>query len=88
MLCGPPDKILSAQSRHQQIVQQLPTDWLLYEEMTRTHLLSQIKSCTAVSAVTVALFAGPGKVVNETVKAVEESAHLRGSFPGMMTPLW
>ena len=85
VLCGPPDQILSAQSRHQKIVAKLPTDWLLYEEMTRTHLLSQIKSCTAISAVTVALFAGPGKVANDTVKTVEESAHLRAPFPGRIS---
>ena len=63
---------------HRQTVNKLPTDWLLYEEMTRTHLVSQIKACTVISAVTVALFAGPAKLPQDTVKGIEESCTLRG----------
>ena len=49
----------SIDNAHQRTIAALPTDWLLYERVgksSRRH--STIKCCTAVSAVTVALFAG------------------------------
>ena len=78
VLCGPPDQVLTSAMKHRQTINKLPTDWLLYEEMTRTHLVSQVKTCTVMSAVTVALFAGPAKLPPETVKMIEECCPLRG----------
>ncbi|ESO09137.1 hypothetical protein HELRODRAFT_110038 [Helobdella robusta] len=47
---------------HNVAVSRLPTDWLAFEEMTRMHRTLQVKSCTAISPITVALFAGPAKL--------------------------
>ena len=46
----------------------LPTDWIFYEEMTRAGTLACIRCCTAVSAVSVAIFAGPAKLPPNAVK--------------------
>lgn len=40
-------------------VSALPSDWILYEELNRAGNLCQIRMCTVVSPITVALFAGP-----------------------------
>ena len=56
---------------HSSTVSHLPSDWLIFEEMTRAHRLAQVKCCTLVSPVTVALFAGPGKLALENVREAE-----------------
>ncbi|XP_066516299.1 3'-5' RNA helicase YTHDC2 isoform X2 [Hoplias malabaricus] len=43
-------------------VQSLPTDWLIYDEMTRAHRIASVRCCTAVSPLTVALFGGGSKL--------------------------
>nr|XP_055054283.1 3'-5' RNA helicase YTHDC2 isoform X2 [Misgurnus anguillicaudatus] len=39
-------------------VESLPTDWLIYDEMTRAHRIASIKCCSAVTPLTLALFGG------------------------------
>ncbi|XP_062844381.1 3'-5' RNA helicase YTHDC2 [Trichomycterus rosablanca] len=43
-------------------VQSLPTDWLIYDEMTRAHRISSVRCCTAVTPLTVAVFGGCAKL--------------------------
>ncbi|KAJ1522358.1 hypothetical protein ONE63_002650 [Megalurothrips usitatus] len=44
--------------REEKVPQGFPTDWILFEEMSRAGKLCQIRMCTVVSPVTLALFAG------------------------------
>ncbi|KAK3527693.1 hypothetical protein QTP86_034156 [Hemibagrus guttatus] len=43
-------------------VQSLPTDWLIYDEMTRAHRIASVRCCTAVTSITIALFGGCSKL--------------------------
>ncbi|OXB52885.1 hypothetical protein ASZ78_015138, partial [Callipepla squamata] len=43
-------------------LQTLPADWLVYDEMTRAHRIANIRRCSAVTPVTVALFSGPASL--------------------------
>ncbi|TSL28277.1 putative ATP-dependent RNA helicase YTHDC2 [Bagarius yarrelli] len=43
-------------------VQSLPTDWLIYDEMTRAHRIASVRCCTAVTPLTVAVFGGCAKL--------------------------
>ncbi|XP_053341689.1 3'-5' RNA helicase YTHDC2 isoform X1 [Clarias gariepinus] len=43
-------------------VQALPTDWLIYDEMTRAHRIASVRCCTAVTPLTVAVFGGRAKL--------------------------
>ena len=56
-------------------VSKLPTDWLVYEEMTRAHRLAYVRCCTVVSPVTVAMFGGPAKLPPDTIREAESGAH-------------
>ncbi|KAL1448823.1 hypothetical protein WDU94_000080 [Cyamophila willieti] len=52
-----PDQKVSV--AHTKAIQSLASDWLVYEEMSRTGNLVHVKTCTAVTPLSVALFAGP-----------------------------
>ncbi|XP_072272182.1 3'-5' RNA helicase YTHDC2 isoform X2 [Pyxicephalus adspersus] len=54
-------------------VQPLPTDWLIYDEMTRAHRIANIRCCTVVTPVTVAIFAGPSRLPGDALQ--ESSVH-------------
>ena len=56
---------------HSIAVNRLPTDWLAYDEMIRLHCVAQIKSCTVISPVTLAIFAGPAKLSQQFIKDAE-----------------
>ncbi|KAK2151127.1 hypothetical protein LSH36_375g06007 [Paralvinella palmiformis] len=56
------------------VINVLPTDWLMYEEITRAHRLAQVRCCTLMSPVTMAIFAGPAKLSNDIVQEAEASA--------------
>ncbi|XP_058878708.1 3'-5' RNA helicase YTHDC2-like [Acipenser ruthenus] len=43
-------------------VQSLPTDWLIYDEMTRAHRIASIRCCSVVTPFTVAIFGGSAKL--------------------------
>ncbi|XP_058239188.1 3'-5' RNA helicase YTHDC2 [Hemibagrus wyckioides] len=43
-------------------VQSLPTNWLIYDEMTRAHRIASVRCCTAVTSVSIALFGGCSKL--------------------------
>ena len=69
MLGPPPNDVVP--NAHILSVSQLPTDWLVYDEMTRLHRAAHVKSCTLISPVTVTLFAGPAKLPQDVVKEAE-----------------
>ncbi|KAI5692972.1 hypothetical protein M8J75_005061 [Diaphorina citri] len=48
-----------ASTAHTKAVQGLASDWLIYEEMSRTGNLVHVKTCTVVTPLAVAMFAGP-----------------------------
>lgn len=56
-------------------INRLPTDWVAFEEMTRMRRMVQVWSCTVVSPVTVALFAGPAKLPQDAVRDAENAYH-------------
>uniref|UniRef100_A0A8C3JW07 3'-5' RNA helicase YTHDC2 n=1 Tax=Calidris pygmaea TaxID=425635 RepID=A0A8C3JW07_9CHAR len=56
-------------------VQALPTDWLIYDEMTRAHRIANIRCCSVVTPVTVALFCGPARLPSNTL---QEPSSFRG----------
>ena len=60
---------------HLAAVHRLPTDWLAYDEMTRLHRSAQVKSCTVISPVTIAMFAGPAKLPLDAIKEAECGLH-------------
>ncbi|KAL3867100.1 hypothetical protein ACJMK2_044331 [Sinanodonta woodiana] len=49
-------------------VTDLTSDWLLYEEMTRFNKMAFIRTCTLVSPITVAIFAGPAKLPADALR--------------------
>ncbi|XP_009958574.1 PREDICTED: probable ATP-dependent RNA helicase YTHDC2 [Leptosomus discolor] len=56
-------------------IQALPTDWLIYDEMTRAHRIANIRCCSVVTPVTVSLFCGPARLPNNSLQE-------HSSFPG------
>ncbi|NWT61676.1 YTDC2 helicase, partial [Erythrocercus mccallii] len=50
-------------------VQALPTDWLIYDEMTRAHRIANIRCCSVVTPITVALFCGPARLPSNALQA-------------------
>lgn len=65
-------------------VQSVPTDWLIYNEMTRAHRIASVRCCTAVTPVTVAVFGGCAKLPS---MALQEPYLPRGNAPGSPNPL-
>lgn len=44
------------------MAQGLPTDWLIYDEMSRGHRMASVRCCSVVTPITVALFGGCAKL--------------------------
>uniref|UniRef100_A0A1A8DHY6 RNA helicase n=1 Tax=Nothobranchius kadleci TaxID=1051664 RepID=A0A1A8DHY6_NOTKA len=54
-----PTSILSQlQSSTSKSAKTLPTDWLIYDEMSRGHRMASVRCCTLVTSITIAIFAG------------------------------
>lgn len=73
-------------------IQALPTDWVIYDEMTRAHRIANIRCCSVVTPVTVSLFCGPARLPSN---ALQEPASFRGTvgfgfgtFPLVCTSMW
>jgi len=47
---------------HSAVVKTLPSDWLIYEEISRSGQFCLARCCTVVSPITVALFAGAAQM--------------------------
>ncbi|KAM6985128.1 LOW QUALITY PROTEIN: 3'-5' RNA helicase YTHDC2 [Aplochiton taeniatus] len=60
-------------------VQSLPTDWLIYDEMTRAHRIASVRCCSVVSPVTVAIFGGcaklPGAALQEPAVTKDDAVN-------------
>ncbi|XP_029921977.1 3'-5' RNA helicase YTHDC2 isoform X2 [Myripristis murdjan] len=59
-------------------VQALPTNWLIYDEMTQGHRIARVRCCSIVTPITVAIFGG---CANTPPSALEESAVYKDSAP-------
>lgn len=46
----------------------LPSEWLLYDEMTRLRSVAAVRGCTLLSPICVALFAGPAKLSTDLIQ--------------------
>ncbi|XP_051523162.1 3'-5' RNA helicase YTHDC2 isoform X2 [Myxocyprinus asiaticus] len=57
-------------------VECLPSDWLIYDEMTRAHRIASIRCCSAVTPVTVAIFGGCAKLPSTALQ--EPTVHRGG----------
>ncbi|KAI1904626.1 hypothetical protein AGOR_G00007630 [Albula goreensis] len=62
-------------------IQSLPTEWLIYDEMTRAHRIASIRCCSAVTPFTVAVFGGCAKLPNTALQepAVQKADPLNES---------
>ncbi|KAM8961846.1 3'-5' RNA helicase YTHDC2 [Pelodytes ibericus] len=49
-------------------VQALPTDWLIYDEMTRAHRIANIRCCSVVTPVTAIIFSGPARLPSNALQ--------------------
>uniref|UniRef100_A0A3B3XD58 RNA helicase n=1 Tax=Poecilia mexicana TaxID=48701 RepID=A0A3B3XD58_9TELE len=47
--------------------QALPTDWLIYDEMSRGHRMASVRCCSLVTSITVAMFGGGTKLLSSTL---------------------
>ncbi|KAK3097209.1 hypothetical protein FSP39_007506 [Pinctada imbricata] len=49
-------------------IKSIPSEWIIYEEMSRANRFAMVTTCTAVTSVSVALFAGPSKLAPDSVR--------------------
>ncbi|CAH2296197.1 probable ATP-dependent RNA helicase YTHDC2 isoform X1 [Pelobates cultripes] len=59
-------------------VQALPTDWLIYDEMTRNHRIANIRCCSVVTPVTAAIFSGPARLPSNAMEEPSISSAVDG----------
>ncbi|CAE1330762.1 YTHDC2 [Acanthosepion pharaonis] len=50
-----------------------PSEWIVYEEMSRNNRLASVRCCTMISPITIALFTGPAKLSPEIIKEAESN---------------
>ncbi|XP_070780527.1 3'-5' RNA helicase YTHDC2 [Enoplosus armatus] len=48
--------------------QALPTDWLIYDEMSRGHRMASVRCCSMVTPITVAIFGGRAKLPSSALQ--------------------
>ncbi|XP_054253200.1 3'-5' RNA helicase YTHDC2 [Indicator indicator] len=75
VLSHPQFKKISPSNGQAAVIQALPTDWLIYDEMTRVHRIANIRCCSVITPVTVSLFCGPARLPSS---ALQEPSSLRG----------
>ncbi|OCU02238.1 3'-5' RNA helicase YTHDC2 [Xenopus laevis] len=68
VLSQPQYKKIPSANCQAEAVQALPTDWLVYDEMTRSHRIANIKCCSVVTPVTAVLFAGPARLPSNALQ--------------------
>ncbi|XP_053557527.1 3'-5' RNA helicase YTHDC2 [Bombina bombina] len=49
-------------------IQSLPTDWMIYDEMTRAHRIANIRCCTVVTSVATVIFSGPARLPSSALQ--------------------
>ena len=62
-------------STHSECLDVLPSDWLIYEELTGGQRLARVRCCTVVTPISIALFAGSGKLPQDNVMTAENPMH-------------
>ncbi|BES97417.1 HA2 [Nesidiocoris tenuis] len=67
--------VLAEGGRKKACVENLPSDWIMYEELTKIGRNPYIRTATVVSPITVAVFAGPSKIPYDALS----DTHLEGS---------
>lgn len=60
----------SAQARSA-IVESLPCDWMIYEEMSRTGRFCHVRTVTLVNPISVVLFSGPARLPMDVINEAE-----------------
>ncbi len=60
-----------------------PYEWVVYDEMCQSGGLQYVKRCSAVSAVSVALFTGQLKMSESSFKAAEALFEVNSAEPGL-----
>lgn len=79
VLNTPPSTKLGGKMGPKDTVASIPSDWILYEEMSRGHRLAFVQCCTVVSPITVAIFCGPAKLASDALKEPEK-AYFNGNI--------
>uniref|UniRef100_A0A8C4XPF2 3'-5' RNA helicase YTHDC2 n=1 Tax=Falco tinnunculus TaxID=100819 RepID=A0A8C4XPF2_FALTI len=75
VLSQPQYKKIPPENGQAAAIRALPTDWLIYDEMTRAHRIANIRCCSVVTPVTVSLFCGPARLPSN---ALQELSSFRG----------
>uniref|UniRef100_A0A8C3GAK2 RNA helicase n=1 Tax=Cyclopterus lumpus TaxID=8103 RepID=A0A8C3GAK2_CYCLU len=60
--------------------QALPTDWLIYDEMSRGHRMASVRCCSMMTSITVAIFGGCAKLPSSALQ--EPAAQKATDSPG------
>ncbi|ROL53875.1 putative ATP-dependent RNA helicase YTHDC2 [Anabarilius grahami] len=68
VLSQPPYKKIPPANGQTAAVESLPTDWLIYDEMTRAHRIASIRCCSAVTPLSVAIFGGCAKLPSSALQ--------------------
>ncbi|RVE55546.1 hypothetical protein OJAV_G00235200 [Oryzias javanicus] len=72
-----PTSVLSQQVNEENISAEnelaLPTDWLIYDEMSRGHRMARVRCCSLVTSITVAIFGGRARLPCSTLQ--DNAAH-------------
>ncbi|XP_063956231.1 3'-5' RNA helicase YTHDC2-like isoform X1 [Lytechinus pictus] len=59
---------------HMRTVDSLPSDWLLYDELTSSHFRTSVRCVTLISPITIALFCGPTRLPYDALVLPEGTA--------------
>ncbi|XP_075457659.1 3'-5' RNA helicase YTHDC2 isoform X2 [Ascaphus truei] len=49
-------------------IQALPTDWLIYDEMTRAHRIANIRCCSVITPASTIIFSGPARLPSNALQ--------------------
>ena len=71
---------VSRANKLKSIVNNLPFDWLAYEELSRLYYSVQIRSVTALSSVATALMAGPCLSYEHSCLRLKSNRERKGSY--------
>ncbi|XP_063820212.1 3'-5' RNA helicase YTHDC2 [Pseudophryne corroboree] len=80
VLSQPQYKKIPPENGQAAAIQALITDWLIYDEMTRAHRISNIRCCSVVTPVTVVIFSGPARLPSN---ALQEPSNFRVALDGV-----
>ncbi|XP_075692702.1 3'-5' RNA helicase YTHDC2 isoform X3 [Rhinoderma darwinii] len=60
-------------------IQALPTDWLIYDEMTRAHRIANIRCCSLVTPASIIIFSGPARLSSNSLQEPSYQGTLDGN---------